>query len=84
MQHYMPIKLWSVIAAKTVVHDDKTAKMRRYIAVDYTMLHNVVQICHIMLRNFAFGGEKSLTGIGSNKSIAVILFLLSKVFAFLC
>ena len=42
MQHSMPIKSWTVIAAKTVVHDDKTANMRRYIAVDYTMLHNIV------------------------------------------
>ena len=41
MQHYMPIKLWTVIAAKMVVHDDKAANMRRYIAAGYTMLHNV-------------------------------------------
>ena len=43
---------------KTVVHDDKAAKMRRYIAADYMMLHNVVWICHIMLHNFASVGEK--------------------------
>ena len=42
MQHYMPIKLWTVIAAKTVIHVDKAANMRRYIAADYAMLHNVV------------------------------------------
>ena len=42
MQHYMPIELWTVIVAKTVAHDDKAANMRRYIATDYTMLHNVV------------------------------------------
>ena len=42
MQHYMPIKLWTVIAAKTVVHDDKAVNMRRYIASGYIMLHNVV------------------------------------------
>ena len=42
MQHYMPIKLWTVIAAKTIVHDDKAANMRRYIAADNIMLHNVV------------------------------------------
>ena len=30
------------MAAKTVVHGDKAAKMRRYIAADYIMLHNVV------------------------------------------
>ena len=58
MQHYMSIKLWTVIAAKTVVHDDKTANIRRYIAADYTMLNNVVYYYHIMLHNFAFGGEK--------------------------
>ena len=27
---------------KMVVHDDKSANMRRYIAANYTMLHNVV------------------------------------------
>ena len=58
MQHYMPIKLWTVIAAKTVVHDEKAANMRRYIAADYTMLHNVVQFFHIMLHNFASSSEK--------------------------
>ena len=42
MQHYMTIKLWPVIAAKTAVHDDMAANMPRYIAVDYTMSHNVV------------------------------------------
>ena len=42
MHHYMPIKLRTVIAAKTVVHDDKAANMRQYIAADYTMLHNVL------------------------------------------
>ena len=42
MQHYKPIKFWIVIATKTVVHDDKAANMRRYIAADYIMLHNVV------------------------------------------
>ena len=42
MQHYMPIKLWTVIVSKTVVQNDKAANMRRYIAADYTMLHNVV------------------------------------------
>ena len=42
MQHYMSIKLWTVIAAKTVIHDDKAANMRRYIAADCTILHNVV------------------------------------------
>ena len=40
MQHYMPIKLWTVIAAKMVVHDD--TDMQRYIAAEYTMLHNIV------------------------------------------
>ena len=42
MQHYMPIKLWTVIAAKTVVHDGKAANMRRYIAADFTMLRIIV------------------------------------------
>ena len=54
MQHYMPIKLWTVIAAKKVVHDDKAAKMRRYIAAKYKMLYKFVT----MLHNFASGGEK--------------------------
>ena len=36
----MPIKLWTVIAAKTVVHDNKAANMRLYIDADYTMLYN--------------------------------------------
>ena len=58
MQHYMPIKLWTVVAAKTAVHDDKAANMRRYIAADYTRLDNVVQFYYIMLHNFAFGSEK--------------------------
>ena len=38
----MLIKLWTVIASKTVVHGDKAANMRRYIAADFIMLHNVV------------------------------------------
>ena len=42
MQHYMSIKLWTVIVAKIVVYDDKAATMRRCIAADYTTLHNVV------------------------------------------
>ena len=42
MQHYMSIKLWTVITEKTAVHDDKAANMRRYIAANYIMLHNVV------------------------------------------
>ena len=42
MQHFMSIRLWTVTAAKTVVHNDKAANMRRYIAADYVMLHNVV------------------------------------------
>ena len=58
MQHYMPIKLWTVIVAKMVVHETKTANMRRYIAADCTMLHNVVKFQHIMLHNLASGGEK--------------------------
>ena len=62
MQHYIPIKLWTVIAAKTVVHNGKAANMRRYIAADYIMLHNVAYIYHIMLHNFA-PGERSFLGI---------------------
>ena len=31
---------------KTVVHRDKEAKMRRYIAADYIMLHNVIYLSH--------------------------------------
>ena len=58
MQHYMPIILWTAIAAKTVVHADKAANMRRYIAADYIMLHDIVLLYHIMLHNFASGGEK--------------------------
>ena len=42
MQYYMPIKLWTVIAAETIVHDDKAANIRRYITADYIMLHNAV------------------------------------------
>ena len=42
MQLYMPIKLWTVIAAKTIVLDDKAASMQRYIAAEYIMLHNVI------------------------------------------
>ena len=38
----MPIKLWTVIAAKTVVHDEKAVNMWRYIAADYIMFINVV------------------------------------------
>ena len=45
-----------------VVHDGKAANRRRYIATDYTMLHNVVQFYHIMLHNFASGGEKVSLG----------------------
>ena len=62
----MPIKLWTVIAVKTVVHDDKAANMRRYIAADCTMLHNVVYFRHIMLHNFASGGKKISTGKHKN------------------
>ena len=58
VQRYMPIKLWTVIVAKTIVHDDKAANMRRYIVTDYTMFHNVVYFYHIMLHNFAYGREK--------------------------
>ena len=42
MPHYMPIKLWTVIAAKIVVRDNKAAIMRRYIAADHTMLYNFI------------------------------------------
>ena len=49
-----------------MVHGDKAAKMRRYIAADYIMLPNVVQICHIMLHNFASSGEKVGLGEISN------------------
>ena len=57
MQDFKPIKLWTVIAEKTAVHDNKVVNMRRYIAADYSMLHNVVYFFYVMLHNFASGGE---------------------------
>ena len=52
MQHYMPIILWTVIVAKTAIHDDKAASMRRYI---YRRgLYNVAQCYIILSHNVAY------------------------------
>ena len=59
----MPNKLWTVIAAKTIVHDDKAAiHIRRYIAADYIMcimLHNCITqgciILHPAAKRFDWG-----------------------------
>ena len=82
MQHYMPIKLWTVIAAKTVVHDAKSANMRRYIATDYTMLHNVVSFYYIMLHSFASSGEKCWLGkddTSTNLVTYLYIFILAQI-----
>ena len=63
MQHYATFYANWIIAAKTVVHDNKAAKMRQYISPGYTMLHNIIQICHIILHNFVSDGEKAWLGI---------------------
>ena len=58
--------------------------MRRYIAADYILLHNVVQICHIMLHNFTSGGKKVWLGWAQPFAIYLIIvqFSWQKCFGF--